>query len=125
MTDEVPDWLSAKTFHPQLIITTRSAVTVVEAVREEFRRVGYRVKESPSRTRLRYYEWFAIVAGDWSLTEVVLTPHADHVLLEVRHGSENRRGRKNGQRALNAALDGLRAQGIDLTIGEWHKKPSP
>ncbi|WP_310526796.1 hypothetical protein [Nocardioides sp.] len=122
MSTEVADWMTAQTFRPRLTITGGPTDRVVAAVREEFERVGYKVHDvTPARTRLRHHDWFAMASGVWARTEVVLSPGVDSVLVEVTRGAENRKARKLGQQALNAALESLPAQGIDLTVGAWHK----
>jgi hypothetical protein len=124
MTTDIDDWMTAKTFHPQLTITSGAPDSVVAVVRQEFERVGYKVQEAtPARTRLRHHDWLAIVSGKWERTEVVLSPSADHVVVEVTRGAENRTGRKKGQQALNAAVRMLRQQRTDVTVGPWHKAP--
>ncbi len=124
MSTEIASWMTAKTFSPQLIITSSAAELVIEAVRNEFVRVGYKVKEATSaRTRLRHYDWFSIAAGSWARTEVVLSVTFDSVLVEVTRGAEDRSGRKKGQRALNAAVASLRGQGVELAVGPWHRAP--
>jgi hypothetical protein len=122
MTTEIADWMTAKTFHPQLTLTTGSPDIVVAVVRAELEREGYAVKEATSaRIRLVQHDWLTIVSGVWARTEVVLSPGDDHVLVAVTRGPEHHTARLRGQRALNAAVASLRAQGTDLTIGAWGK----
>lgn len=122
MSTDIADWMTAKTFHPRLTITTGATGAVLAAVRQELERVGYKVQEAtPARIRLRHHDWFAIVSGKWERTEVVLSPGDGSVLVEVTKGAENRTGRKRGRQALEAAVAALSTQGTDLTVSEWHK----
>jgi hypothetical protein len=124
MSTDIADWMTAKTFHPRLTITTGATDAVLAAVRQGLERVGYKAQEAtPARIRLRHHDWFAIVSGKWERTEVVLSAGDGSVLVEVTKGAANRTGRKKGQQALNAAAAMLRQQGIELTVGPWHKAP--
>ena len=124
MTTDIPDWMTAQTFHPQLTISSGATDTVVAAVSHELQRVGYKVQaSSPAETRLRHRDWFAIASGNWASTELVLVASVGSVLIEVTRGADNRKARTLGRQALNAALASLREQDAELVVGPWHKAP--
>jgi hypothetical protein len=122
MTSQIPNWRTASTFEPQLVVTTPSPVPVMTAMRAELERAGYKVTESTSaHVRLRYIDWFAMAAQDWARTVVGLTQHADRVLIEVESGSSKRKASGKAHEALNAAVAALAAQGVSIEIGEWQQ----
>jgi hypothetical protein len=124
MSTNIPDWMTARTFHPQLIMSCAESATVLATVSHQLQGVGFAVlAASPTETRLRHRDWFAIASGSWANTEIVLTPGGGAVVVRVTRGSENRKARKLGYQALQAAMASLREQGIEPGVGPWHKAP--
>lgn len=120
MSTEIADWMSAETSHPQLIVISDAAETVVAVLRQEFEAEHFTVLEAtPGRTRLRHHDWLAIASGMWARTEVEVSASGDAVRVEVTRGAQHRSARNKGTRALNGAVATLRGQDTDLTVGEW------
>ena len=118
---EVPDWMTASTFHPRLTITARETEQVVATLRREFERAGYAVREATqARIVLRHHDWFAIASGVWARTELTCPPPMDLCSSPWRTAPSTGPVAE-GQQALNAAVASLRAQGTDVAIGPWHK----
>lgn len=122
MTSQIPSWRTASTFDPRLVVTTSTPDVVLTAIRVELERVGYKVtRDASPYVRLRYIDWFAMAAQDWSRTVVGLTAHTNRVLIEVEAGSSKRKASSKAREALNAAVAVLEAQAVDHRIGEWEQ----